>query len=142
MNITSLSVQDGMELAVIMVATFGQALCAPATAINVIGILIFWRFVVCLRIVIFDPVHSFFRILQMGIGIGGDYPISAVISSEFSSVYIRGRVMAAVFANQGWGQLCMFSACRNMVDDSHNLRSSRYALFIHHCLCIQTLLPT
>ncbi|RPD61044.1 phosphate transporter [Lentinus tigrinus ALCF2SS1-7] len=76
----------GMELAVIMVATFGQALCAPATAINVIGVLIFWRFV-------------------MGIGIGGDYPISAVISSEFSSVYIRGRVMAAVFANQGWGQL-------------------------------------
>lgn len=43
---------------------------------------------------------------QMGIGIGGDYPISAVISSEFSSVYIRGRVMTAVFANQGWGQLC------------------------------------
>ncbi|KAI1783777.1 major facilitator superfamily domain-containing protein [Ganoderma leucocontextum] len=41
----------------------------------------------------------------MGIGIGGDYPISAVISSEFSSVYIRGRVMTAVFANQGWGQL-------------------------------------
>ncbi len=43
--------------------------------------------------------------LQMGIGIGGDYPISAVITSEFSSVHIRGRVMAAVFANQGWGQL-------------------------------------
>ena len=39
----------------------------------------------------------------MGVGIGGDYPISAVISSEFSSVHIRGRVMAAVFANQGWG---------------------------------------
>ena len=44
----------------------------------------------------------------MGVGIGGDYPISAVISSEFSSVHIRGRVMAAVFANQGWGQLCEF----------------------------------
>ncbi|TFK88822.1 inorganic phosphate transporter [Polyporus arcularius HHB13444] len=76
----------GMELAVIMVATFGQALTAPAPAINVVGVLIFWRFV-------------------MGIGIGGDYPISAVITSEFSSVHIRGRVMAAVFANQGWGQL-------------------------------------
>ncbi|KAI0749616.1 phosphate transporter [Daedaleopsis nitida] len=76
----------GMELMIIMIATFGQALCAPATAINVIGTLVFWRFI-------------------MGIGIGGDYPISAVISSEFSSVHIRGRVMAAVFANQGWGQL-------------------------------------
>ncbi|EJF64692.1 phosphate transporter [Dichomitus squalens LYAD-421 SS1] len=76
----------GIELLVIMVATFGQALCAPAMAIDFLNVLIFWRFV-------------------MGIGIGGDYPISAVISSEFSSVHIRGRVMAAVFANQGWGQL-------------------------------------
>ncbi|PIL29824.1 MFS general substrate transporter [Ganoderma sinense ZZ0214-1] len=76
----------GMELMIIMVATFGQALCAPSISINIISMLIFWRFV-------------------MGIGIGGDYPISAVISSEFSSVYIRGRVMTAVFANQGWGQL-------------------------------------
>ena len=40
----------------------------------------------------------------MGIGIGGDYPLSAVISSEFSSAHIRGRLMTAVFANQGWGQ--------------------------------------
>lgn len=31
--------------------------------------------------------------------------MSAVISSEFSSTHIRGRVMTAVFANQGWGQL-------------------------------------
>ncbi|KAI0709941.1 inorganic phosphate transporter [Earliella scabrosa] len=76
----------GMELMIILVATFAQALCAQAIAVNVIGVLIFWRFI-------------------MGIGIGGDYPISAVISSEFSSVHIRGRVMAAVFANQGWGQL-------------------------------------
>lgn len=39
----------------------------------------------------------------MGVGIGGDYPLSAVISSEFASTKIRGRMMAAVFANQGWG---------------------------------------
>lgn len=42
----------------------------------------------------------------MGLGIGGDYPLSAVISSEFASSHIRGRMMTAVFANQGWGQLC------------------------------------
>lgn len=41
----------------------------------------------------------------MGIGIGGDYPLSAVISSEFASTRSRGRLMTAVFANQGWGQL-------------------------------------
>ena len=39
----------------------------------------------------------------LGIGIGGDYPLSAVISSEFSSTRIRGRLMTAVFAAQGWG---------------------------------------
>ncbi|EIW57720.1 inorganic phosphate transporter [Trametes versicolor FP-101664 SS1] len=77
----------GMELMLIIVATFGQTLCAPGIGVSMMGILTFWRF-------------------MMGIGIGGDYPISAVISSEFSSVYIRGRVMTAVFANQGWGQLC------------------------------------
>ncbi|KAI0636091.1 inorganic phosphate transporter [Trametes polyzona] len=76
----------GMELMLMIVATFGQTMCAPSIGVSIIGVLIFWRFV-------------------MGLGIGGDYPISAVISSEFSSVYIRGRVMTAVFANQGWGQL-------------------------------------
>ena len=45
----------------------------------------------------------------MGIGIGGDYPLSAVISSEFASTKIRGRMMTAVFANQGWGQFSEFS---------------------------------
>jgi PHS family inorganic phosphate transporter-like MFS transporter len=37
------------------------------------------------------------------VGIGGDYPLSAVISAEFASKKIRGRMMTAVFANQGWG---------------------------------------
>lgn len=39
----------------------------------------------------------------MGVGVGGDYPLSAVISSEFASTKIRGRMMTAVFAAQGWG---------------------------------------
>jgi PHS family inorganic phosphate transporter-like MFS transporter len=39
----------------------------------------------------------------MGIGIGGDYPLSAVISSEFASTRIRGRMMTATFAAQGFG---------------------------------------
>lgn len=39
----------------------------------------------------------------MGVGIGGDYPLSAVISSEFASTRIRGRMMTATFAAQGFG---------------------------------------
>lgn len=41
----------------------------------------------------------------MGLGIGGDYPLSAVITSEFAARRIRGRMMAAVFSAQGWGNL-------------------------------------
>ncbi len=32
----------------------------------------------------------------MGLGIGGDYPLSAVISSEFAATKFRGRMMAGV----------------------------------------------
>jgi len=37
------------------------------------------------------------------VGIGGDYPLSSVITSEFAATRIRGRMMAAVFSAQGWG---------------------------------------
>ena len=39
----------------------------------------------------------------MGVGIGGDCPLSAVIPSEFASRRTRGRMMATVFSAQGWG---------------------------------------
>ena len=42
------------------------------------------------------------RIL-LGIGIGGDYPLSAIITSEFATTKRRGAMMAAVFAMQGFG---------------------------------------
>lgn len=45
-----------------------------------------------------------FRTL-LGFGIGGDYPISATIMSEYSNVKDRGRLVALVFANQGFGIL-------------------------------------
>lgn len=41
----------------------------------------------------------------MGIGIGGDYPLSAIITSEFATTKWRGFMMNAVFAMQGIGQL-------------------------------------
>ena len=42
-----------------------------------------------------------FRIL-MGIGIGGDYPMSAAIVAERSSLRNRGRMLGWIFSNQGW----------------------------------------
>lgn len=41
----------------------------------------------------------------LGIGIGGDYPMSAVITSEFATVNRRGFMVASVFAMQGVGIL-------------------------------------
>ncbi|XP_021828517.1 probable inorganic phosphate transporter 1-2 [Prunus avium] len=46
----------------------------------------------------------FFR-FWLGFGIGGDYPLSAVIMSEYSSQKTRGGFVAAVFAMQGIGIL-------------------------------------
>ncbi|KAG6856224.1 hypothetical protein H0H87_006375 [Tephrocybe sp. NHM501043] len=74
----------GVELMIIIVSTFAQALSGEGYAVHIIGVLVVWRFL-------------------LGIGIGGDYPLSAVISSEFAATRIRGRMMTAVFASQGWG---------------------------------------
>ena len=43
-----------------------------------------------------------FRII-LGIGIGGDYPVSATIMSEYSGKQNRGRMIGLVFAMQGAG---------------------------------------
>ncbi|KXN85147.1 Inorganic phosphate transporter PHO84 [Leucoagaricus sp. SymC.cos] len=81
----------GVELLVMIIATFAQALSGQAPSVNIIGALVIWRFI-------------------MGVGIGGDYPLSAVISSEFASVKTRGRMMTAVFASQGWGNFSIKAA--------------------------------
>jgi PHS family inorganic phosphate transporter-like MFS transporter len=39
----------------------------------------------------------------LGLGIGGDYPVSATIASEFAGTKVRGRMIASVFAMQGAG---------------------------------------
>ncbi|XP_050234422.1 low affinity inorganic phosphate transporter 8-like [Mercurialis annua] len=41
----------------------------------------------------------------LGVGIGGDYPLSAVIMSEYANQRTRGAFIAAVFAMQGIGIL-------------------------------------
>ncbi|ONL93412.1 phosphate transporter protein10 [Zea mays] len=46
----------------------------------------------------------FFR-FWLGFGIGGDYPLSATIMSEYANKRTRGAFVAAVFAMQGFGIL-------------------------------------
>jgi PHS family inorganic phosphate transporter-like MFS transporter len=53
----------GLELMVIIFATLAQALSSDSPGISIVGIIIFWRVI-------------------MGIGIGGDYPLSSIITSE------------------------------------------------------------
>jgi len=68
----------GIELVILIVATLGQSLSSPSSGVTIAGLLIFGR-------------------VMMGLGIGGDYPMSAVITSEyypplFGSVYHTLRV--------------------------------------------------
>ncbi|CAE7187922.1 unnamed protein product, partial [Rhizoctonia solani] len=74
----------GFELMIVILGTLAQACAGGGRAVNIIALLSAWRFV-------------------MGIGIGADYPLSAVITSEFSPKRVRGRMMTAVFAMQGFG---------------------------------------
>jgi PHS family inorganic phosphate transporter-like MFS transporter len=76
----------GVELIIMIAATILQCTAGHSPAIS------------------FPAVLSFYRII-MGIGIGGDYPLSSIITSEFATTKWRGAIMGAVFANQGWGQL-------------------------------------
>jgi PHS family inorganic phosphate transporter-like MFS transporter len=71
---------------IIVTSTFAQAIAGAGPAVHIVGVITLWRFI-------------------MGVGIGGDYPLSAVITSEFASTRSRGRLMTAVFASQGWGYL-------------------------------------
>ncbi|KAF7830664.1 inorganic phosphate transporter 1-11-like [Senna tora] len=47
----------------------------------------------------------FFR-FWLGFGIGGDYPLSATIMSEYANKATRGAFLATVFSMQGLGFLC------------------------------------
>jgi MFS transporter, PHS family, inorganic phosphate transporter len=73
-----------MELIIMIIATLGLTLGTSGQSINVVGVIIFWR-------------------LILGVGIGGDYPNSSVLVSEFATVRWRGATMAAMFAAQGFG---------------------------------------
>ena len=94
----------GYELVVLMVGTMGVVLSSTGYialdqpngedtgstdyesvgSMNIQSWLLFWRFV-------------------SGIGIGGEYPLSSVIASEFAPTFKRPRMLAMVFAMQAVG---------------------------------------
>jgi MFS family permease len=76
----------GIALSIMISAALCQAMSFGTTANGVVGTLCMWRFI-------------------LGFGVGGDYPLSATIMSEYSSVMSRGAYIGSVFAMQGMGIL-------------------------------------
>jgi MFS family permease len=68
----------GLEVIILTVGAIGSAFSQDITQ------LIIWRII-------------------LGIGIGGDYPISAIIMSEYSNRKDRGKLVSMVFSLQGIG---------------------------------------
>ncbi|KEZ41807.1 Phosphate transporter [Scedosporium apiospermum] len=76
----------GIELVLVIISTIGVATSSYGYQdMSFLALFSWWRFV-------------------MGIGIGGEYPLSAVITSEWSSTRSRGRMLSSVFMMQPIGQ--------------------------------------
>lgn len=76
----------GITLAIMVGCALASGLSFGSTPKSVVTTLCFFRF-------------------WLGFGIGGDYPLSAVIMSEYANQKTRGGFVAAVFAMQGVGIL-------------------------------------
>ncbi len=70
----------GIEVIILTIAAIGSAFSQ-----NIIQLII-WRFI-------------------LGIGIGGDYPISAIMMSEYANRKDRGKLVSLVFSFQGLGMI-------------------------------------
>lgn len=76
----------GMTLMLMLICSIASGLSFGHSAKGVMATLCFFRF-------------------WLGFGIGGDYPLSATIMSEYANKRTRGAFIAAVFAMQGFGIL-------------------------------------
>ncbi|MCO5564711.1 hypothetical protein L7F22_018378 [Adiantum nelumboides] len=76
----------GATLMLMVICSIASGLSFGSTAKSVMTTLCFFRF-------------------WLGFGIGGDYPLSATIMSEYANKRTRGPFIAAVFAMQGTGIL-------------------------------------
>ncbi|KAK8221925.1 acid phosphatase pho5 [Zalaria obscura] len=102
----------GLELIMIIFATLAQALSSDSPSMSIVGVIIFWRVI-------------------MGIGIGGDYPLSSIITSEFATTKWRGAMMGSVFAMQGIGQFA--AAIISLIVTSGFKESLLTASSVGHC---------
>ncbi|KAK8137771.1 phosphate transporter [Apiospora sp. TS-2023a] len=76
----------GIELVLVIISTIGVATSSFGYSdMSFVGLFIFWRFV-------------------MGIGIGAEYPLSGVITSEWASTQSRATMLGSVFLMQPVGQ--------------------------------------
>ncbi|KAK5987635.1 Repressible high-affinity phosphate permease [Cladobotryum mycophilum] len=107
----------GIELVLVIVSTIGVATSSHGyNDMSFLGLFIWWRFV-------------------MGIGIGAEYPLSAVITSEWSSTQSRAPMIASVFLMQPIGQaLAQIVGLWVLLgfEDSKNLRAMRCGLDTLH----------
>ncbi|KAH7100420.1 inorganic phosphate transporter [Auriculariales sp. MPI-PUGE-AT-0066] len=78
----------GKELMVIIIATI-LCIAAPTGKLSPDNVLV-W--ITCFRVL-------------LGIGIGGDYPLSASVMADRAKIWKRGSLLAFVFTNQGYGSL-------------------------------------
>jgi len=92
----------GITLVLMAACAIGSGLSFGSSPGAVIGTLCFFRF-------------------WLGFGIGGDYPLSATIMSEYANKKTRGAFIAAVFAMQGVG--IIFAGLVSMIVS---------ALFLHY----------
>ncbi|KAK8674191.1 hypothetical protein V6N13_112487 [Hibiscus sabdariffa] len=76
----------GITLMLMVICSLASGLSFGRSPTNVMATLCFFRF-------------------WLGFGIGGDYPLSATIMSEYANKKTRGAFIAAVFAMQGFGIL-------------------------------------
>ncbi|GLU03637.1 hypothetical protein SLE2022_208260 [Rubroshorea leprosula] len=76
----------GMTLLMMVICSIASGLSFGSSSKSVMATLCFFRF-------------------WLGFGIGGDYPLSATIMSEYANKKTRGAFIAAVFAMQGFGIL-------------------------------------
>lgn len=76
----------GVTLMLMVICSIASGLSFGSTSKSVMTTLCFFRF-------------------WLGFGIGGDYPLSATIMSEYANKRTRGAFIAAVFAMQGTGIL-------------------------------------
>jgi PHS family inorganic phosphate transporter-like MFS transporter len=109
-------IPDGIELMIIVVSTFAQALAGSCPGGNIIGVFVVWRFLVAMAV-------------------EGDYPLSAVMTSEFASTRTRGRLMTSEFTAQGWvnfGKQHHSSGCAEAGDAQFVLAASLVALVTAH----------